>query len=409
MGMITCLNDILVPHLKGVFSLTYAQAALVQCCFFTAYLVVSIPSGRFAEKFGYKNGIVVGLLVAAFGCALFWPAAEYLSYSFFLMALFVLASGIVLIQVALNPYVSLLGPPDTASSRLTVTQAFNSVGTAIAPKIGAFFILGSAASAGGVAIIGSQEHASYVQGPYLVLSSIMVVVALVLMAIRMPSVSGLRSSASLGVVHRTMWSHRHLVLGALAIFMYVGAEVSIGSFLINLISLPEVAGIPEDQSAEYLALYWGGAMVGRFVGSAVMRFVCPASVLAFNALSVILLVATAIFSGGYVAVWCLVAVGLFNSVMFPTIFTLAVKGLDSQTSRGSGLLCTSIFGGAIVPVIHGVCADYIGLLPAFSVPLLCYVYVMYYGFRGHRTSGHQGRLYEADTLDERNAVGRVSA
>ena len=169
MGMITCLNDILVPHLKGVFTLTYAQAALVQFCFFTAYLIVSIPSGMFAERFGYKNGIVVGLLVAALGCALFWPAAEYLSYSFFLVALFVLASGIVLIQVALNPYVSLLGPAETASSRLTITQAFNSVGTAVAPKIGAFFILGAAASAGGAAVIGSPDQASYVQGPYLVL------------------------------------------------------------------------------------------------------------------------------------------------------------------------------------------------------------------------------------------------
>ncbi len=399
LGMLTCLNDVLVPHLKAVFTLSYVEAALIQFCFFAAYFIKSMPSGTVIERLGYKRGIIIGLLVAAIGCILFWPAASERSYPFFLGALFVLASGITLIQVSMNPYVSILGKPETASSRLAIVQAFNSVGTAIAPQIGALFILGTAViSASDIAAMSEADRIAYqtaeaasVQGPYMWLAGILIVLAIILMLVKLPDIKNADSIVKLDESsnrgNTSIWSHRHLILGAIGIFMYVGAEVSIGSFLINLIALPEIADLPEAKASFYLSLYWGSAMFGRFIGGAVMRYVYPGTVLAFNAVVIIALITTAILSGGHIAMWSLLSIGLFNSIMFPTIFTLAVKGLGHQTSKASGILCMAIVGGAIVPLIHGFFADRIGLLAAFFVPLLCYTYVLYYGTKGHRAAG----------------------
>ncbi|NKD54414.1 MULTISPECIES: sugar MFS transporter [unclassified Haematospirillum] len=403
LGMITCLNDVLVPHLKAVFTLSYAEAALVQFCFFTAYFFVSLPSGMLAERIGYKRGLVVGFLVTAAGCMAFWPAASERSYPLFLGALFILASGITLIQVCMNPYVSILGKQETASSRLAVVQAFNSVGTTIAPYIGSLFILSTVVlSASELAGMSELEQAAYrakeaasVQGPYMWLAGILIANALALMFIKLPDIRNTNSVIDLDKStdaknHGSIWSHRHLVLGTIGIFMYVGAEVAIGSFLINLLAMPEIAGLPEAGAGFYLSLYWGGAMVGRFVGAAIMRYVNPGAFLSFNCTIAIGLIITAILSSGHVAMWSLIAVGLFNSIMFPTIFTLSVRGLGHHTSKASGILCMAIVGGAIVPLIHGFVADQVGLLAAFFVPLVCYAYILYYGVKGHRAGdAHQ--------------------
>lgn len=403
LGMITGLNDVLIPLLKAVFTLSYVEAALIQFYYFTAYFIMSMPSGAMIERLGYKRGIIIGLLVAATGCMLFWPAASERSYPFFLGALFVLASGITLVQVSMNPYVSVLGKPETTSSRLTIVQAFNSAGTTIAPQIGALFILGTAiVSASDLAAMSEADRIAYqtaeaasVQGPYMWLAGILISVAITLMLIKLPDIKNADSIVELNensnIGNTSIWSHRHLILGAIGIFMYVGAEVSIGSFLINLIALPEIAGLPEAEASFYLSLYWGSAMVGRFIGGAVMRYVYPGTVLAFNSVVIVALITTAILSGGYIAMWSLLSIGLFNSIMFPTIFTLAVKGLGHHTSKASGILCMAIVGGAVVPLIHGLFADQVGLLAAFFVPLLCYIYILYYGTKGHRTVGSSVR------------------
>jgi len=382
-GLITSLNDILIPHLKGAFALTYVQAMLVQLCFFGAYFAMSFPSGWLVERVGYQRGIVFGLFIAACGCALFHPAAGTHRYGFFLAALFVLASGITLLQVAANPYVAILGPPATASSRLTLTQAFNSVGTTIGPYVGAQLILGSASLAG---------DATSVQGPYLGLAAALLVIAAIVAASRLPDVAG-EGAGSPGPSGDTtphparrpgVWHYRHLVLGAVAIFAYVGAEVSIGSLLVNAMGRPEIAGLPTAVAGEYLSLYWGGAMVGRFVGSVLLTRLAPGRVLACNAAIAALLLVLAMAVAGHVAMWVLLAIGLCNSIMFPTIFTLAIRGLGDHTGEGSGVLCMAIVGGAIVPVLQGAFADHLGVLASFVVPVACYLYIVHYGVNGHR-------------------------
>jgi FHS family L-fucose permease-like MFS transporter len=380
-GLITSLNDILIPHLKGAFALTYVQAMLVQFCFFGAYFAMSFPSGWLVERVGYKRGIVTGLVVAACACVLFYPAAGTHRYPLFLAALFVLASGITLLQVAANPYVAILGRPETASSRLTLTQAFNSVGTTIGPYVGAQLILGSAALAG---------DATSVQKPYLGLAAALLVIAGIVAAFRLPQVEDQpaaapgRSGSAAPTLRPSVWHYRHLVLGAIAIFAYVGAEVSIGSLLVNAMGRPEIAGLPTAVAGEYLSLYWGGAMVGRFVGSALLARLAPGRVLACNAGVAVLLLALAMAVAGHVAMWALLAIGLFNSIMFPTIFTLAIRGLGNHTGEGSGVLCMAIVGGAIVPVLQGAVADHLGVLVSFAVPVVCYLYIVHYGLNGHR-------------------------
>ncbi len=380
-GLITSLNDILIPHLKSAFSLSYVEVMLIQSCFFGAYFVMSLPSGLIVKRIGYKHGITVGLSIAGMGCLLFYPAAASRSYPLFLGALFVLASGITLLQVAANPYVAILGEPETSSSRLTLTQAFNSLGTTIGPFLGSMLILSASTST----MHGDERlaEAAKVQGPYVLLALILFAIAIAFAALRLPEVRAHREQAAAANAHETVWSHRHLVLGALAIFLYVGAEVSIGSFLVNFMSQPYIGGISEEIAGRYLSYYWGGAMVGRFIGAVVMMRINPGRALAFNAAMIVCLLLVAILFSGKTAMWSMLAVGLFNSIMFPTIFTLAIRELGKFTDAGSGLLCMAIVGGAVVPVIQGYFADSISLLYSFILPLLCYLYIAYYGMRGH--------------------------
>lgn len=386
-GFITCLNDILIPHLKNVFSLNYTQAMLIQFCFFGAYFIVSIPAGSLVQKIGYKKGIVVGLLIAALGCLAFLPAANFRTYAMFLGGLFILASGITILQVSANPYVAALGKPETASSRLTLTQAFNSLGTTVAPFLGAFFILsvtvGDASSLTGVELdTYRQTEANAVKLPYAILAGAFVLLALLFARLRLPVVHAEAENGESG--DGSAWRFGHLRMGALGIFLYVGAEVAIGSFLINFIGLPEITGKTESQAAHYVAYYWGGAMVGRFIGALVMRYIAAGKLLAFNALCVVLCIGLAILSKGYIAMWAMLAVGLFNSIMFPTIFSLAINGLGRHTGKGSGILCLAIVGGAIIPLLQGMLADLLGVQLAFIMPIICYLYICYYGLIGSK-------------------------
>ena len=390
-GLITSLNDILIPHLKAAFSLSYVQAMLIQFCFFGAYFVMSLPSGFLVERVGYKRGIIVGLAVAGSGCLLMYPAAGMQSYFFFLFALFVLASGITLLQVAANPYVAILGRPERAPSRLTMTQAFNSLGTTIGPFFGSILILAAVKPAAtSEAVTSRAAEAASVQGPYFILAMVLFALAVAIALVHLPVINARDQAASDASAipqthHDSVWGYRHLVLGAIGIFMYVGGEVTIGSFLVNFMNQPEIAGLTEETAGKYLSFYWGGAMVGRFIGAVVMTRVKPANVLTFNSVVVMALLLIAMAVAGPTAMWCLLAIGLFNSIMFPTIFTLAIDGLGKHTGAGSGVLCMAIVGGAIVPVIQGFLADNISLLYSFVTPLVCYLYIAYYGLKGYRT------------------------
>lgn len=371
-GFLTSLNDILIPHLKNVFDLNYTQAMLVQFCFFGAYFLVSIPAGHIVGKLGLQRGIVVGLVIAGCGCLLFYPAAIVMSYPVFLGALFVLASGITILQVSANPFVTLLGNSETASSRLTMTQAFNSLGTTVAPFFGAYLILSEATD--------MAANAEAVQMPYVGLAAALFFMAAIFAYLKLPNVMPAKTAD----VEGSAWEYRHLVLGAVGIFVYVGAEVSIGSFIVNYLHEPNIAGFDEVTAAKYLAYYWGGAMVGRFIGAAVMQKISGGVVLAFNAAAVVVLLIVTMVTTGEVSMWAVLAVGLFNSIMFPTIFSLAVSGLGAHTAQGSGILCLAIVGGAIVPLLQGVFADSMGIQISFIVPLVCYFYIAYYGLVGSK-------------------------
>jgi FHS family L-fucose permease-like MFS transporter len=391
-GLLTSLNDVLIPHLKAVYTLSYAQAMLVQFCFFGAYFIVSLPAGMLIKRIGYQKGAVTGLMIAAGGCALFYPAATS-GYALFLLAFFVLAAGITILQVAANPYVTELGDPQTASSRLTLTQAFNSLGTTVAPALGGMLILGGV-------VLGATElkalpqaeqlayhakEASMVQGPYLVLAAALMGLALLFAFARLPKITHAAPVASVGsvgsVAKTSVLSHSHLVMGAIGIFLYVGGEVSIGSFLISFMGEPSIAGLTQAQAANYVSFYWGGAMVGRFLGFAVMRTVSPGKALAFNAACSIGLILLATFGSGTMAMWAILAVGLCNSIMFPTIFSMALHKLGALTGQGSGVLCMAIVGGALVPYVQGRLADMIGLQPSFLVPAACYTFILFFGVK----------------------------
>jgi FHS family L-fucose permease-like MFS transporter len=378
-GFITCLNDILIPHLRGVFNLSYTQAMLIQSCFFGAYFLVSLPAGYIVKKLGFQKGIVSGLLVAAIGCLAFYPAAALLSYPMFLLALFILASGITILQVSANPFVSLLGDPNTASSRLTLTQAFNSLGTTVAPFFGAYLILDHVAEG----MSQASNSAEAVQMPYVLLAAMLLVLAAIFAWLKLPSIeSNQTDNVDASKPTGSIWNYRHLVLGAIGIFVYVGAEVSIGSFLVSFFNDPTIANLAEADAAKYIAYYWGGAMVGRFVGAAVMQRIPAGKVLAFNATLAIVLVAIAIVASGQIAMWSILLVGLCNSIMFPAIFSLALSGLGKFTSQGSGILCLAIVGGAIIPLLQGVTADFIGIQYSFVLPIFCYIFIVYYGLKG---------------------------
>ena len=377
-GFITCLNDILIPHLKGVFELSYSQAMLIQFCFFGAYFLVSLPSGALVKKLGYQKGIVIGLTVASLGCLCFYPAAALHSYPVFLLALFILASGITLLQVSANPYVSMLGQAKTASARLTLTQAFNALGTTVAPFFGALLILGQAAES-----MSAQESAQSVQMPYVLLAAMLLALAGLFAYLKLPKMTVADEILTDGAT-TSAWQYKHLVLGAVGIFAYVGAEVSIGSFLVSFLAEPNIAGFAESEAAKYIAYYWGGAMVGRFIGAAVMQKIAAGSVLCFNALLAVLLIFITVTTSGSVAMWAILLVGLCNSIMFPTIFSLAINGLGKDTGQGSGILCLAIVGGAIMPLIQGVLADQIGVQMAFILPIVSYVFIAYYGLLGSK-------------------------
>ena len=382
MGFITCMNDILIPHLKDIFKLTNVQAMLIQFCFFTAYAIMSIPMGHFVGKIGYKNGVIGGFLLTAVGCLLFYPAAESLSYPTFLGALFILASGVTLLQVAGNPYVTLLAKPGKESVTLTLVQAFNSLGTTIAPKIGSYLIFADAAQKASKA-----EQIASVQIPYLGLAGFLILLAVFVKMIRLPDARKIAVEES---EHNhdgksSVWQYKHLILGVVGIFCYVGAEVSIGSFMVNVLGF--LKGLNHAKAADMLALYWGGAMVGRFLGSAVMARVAPNRYLAFNASVATALLVIAIMVGkgnADVAMWALIAIGFFNSIMFPTIFSLATKNLGKFTNSASGILCTAIVGGALIPVLQGKIADDFGMMISYVAPAVCYLYIVFFALKGYK-------------------------
>tara|TARA_B100000809_G_scaffold141837_1_gene139404 strand:- start:42268 stop:43689 length:1422 start_codon:yes stop_codon:yes gene_type:complete len=433
-GFITCMNDILIPYLKDVFALSYFQAMLIQFAFFGAYFVgsliyffISMLYGDPIAKMGYKNGIILGLVISAIGCALFIPAASYLIYGFFLGALFCLGLGLTVLQIAANPYVAILGSSKTASSRLNLAQGFNSFGYTIAPVIGGYLIF---SSLGGKDIIGADA----LKIPYLGLSMLFLLLAAVIKFYPLPIVTESESvEKGAGAL-----KHRHLVFGMIAIFMYVGGEVSIGSLLVNFFGLPEIAGLEEIAASAFLSFYWGGTMIGRFLGAislsnieagkkfglmaitAIATFFViygvvylntgislqeispflifiglnllafrfgnsnPQRTLAIFSGIVIVLLTIVILTSGKVAFWSVIAIGLFNSIMWSNVFTLAISGLGKYTSQASSLLVMAILGGALVPLVQGVLADAIGIQMSFALPIVCYAFLGYYGLKGYK-------------------------
>jgi MFS transporter, FHS family, L-fucose permease len=424
-GFITCMNDILIPYLQGIFNLTSFQAGLIQSAFFSAYFLISLiyflvstNVGDPLAKIGYKNGVIIGLITAAIGCVLFYPAAEAKLFSIFLLALFVLASGITILQMSANPYVALLGSAATSSSRLNLTQAFNSLGTTIAPIIGGKLIFEA---------VGGKENmtAEAVKSPYLFLGATLAIIAVIIGFTRLPKFTGETIEKGLGVL-----KFSHLTLGVVAIFMYVGGEVAIGTFLVRYFG--ELKGFSEITAAGFVSYFWGGAMVGRFIGAisltdrssnqkyafiAIIGLIAvmtvyflsenlnfalivlgmivgnaigfslgkslPARTLAIFSIIVVLLLITTVVTTGDVAMWSVIAIGLFNSIMFPTIFTLAIRDLGKYTSQGSSLLVMAIVGGAIIPPLMGYIADKLSFQQAYIFPAVCYLYIFYYGWKGH--------------------------
>ena len=398
-GFLTALNDILVPHLKSIFDLNYTRVMLINSAFFGSYFVFAIPAGLVIEKIGYKRTMVVGLLIMAVGALLFVPAANAPSFELFLAALIVLAAGVTALQVAANPYVTVLGPARTASSRLNLTQAFNSLGTTIAPYVGGMLILAAAPLSSGeldkLSAAARQayrlQEASTVKIPYIGIAVALTALALAIAMFNLPKIETTREFRPMGetdAAARDLWKQRQLVLGALAIFLYVGAEVAIGSFLINYFTQPNIGNMTVKAAAGLVSLYWFSAMIGRFIGAAGLQKLSTRAVLGTVAVVACLLVVTSMLSHGWLAMATIILVGLFNSVMFPSIFTLGVEGLGPLTAKGSGLMVQAIVGGAIIPVAEGALADHIGIHHAFILPALCYIYIAYYGFRGsvHKTA-----------------------
>lgn len=405
-GFITVLVDSLIPRIRELFTLTYFQAGLVQFSFFGAYFVLSIPAGFILSKIGYKKGIVLGLLIMALGCLLFYPAAEFRLFPIFLLAYFVLAGGMTVLQVAANPYVAVLGPEETASSRLNLSQAFNSLGTAIAPAIGAMFILSDKVkSTEEISALSDSAKDSYlaaeaaaVQSPFLAITGFIVLLGLIFAFVKLPKI--LQKAPKGG--YREVLKSKSLVMGAVGIFVYVGAEVAIGSYLVNYFIDMDMASVIKGNAkmsaisesilgsslstiddfaivGAFVTFYWSGAMIGRFIGAFLTKYLNPAFVLSFFAIGAIILVGTSASTSGLISLWAILAVGLFNSIMFPTIFTLAIDGLDDLKPQASGVLCTMIVGGAIIPPLYGLLTDSYGFKMALALVMICYLYIYYYG------------------------------
>ncbi len=423
-GFLTCLNDVIIPHLKATFELNYAEALLVQFAFFSSYFIFSYPGGMVVERFGYKRAMIAGLITMAVGAGTFVPASYIASFPIFLAALIILAAGMTVVQVAINPYVTVIGPTATASSRLNLAQAFNSVGTFIAPSIGAFLILGgvgqiSPARLHSLPSAVQQSYraaqASSVRMPYIGLALMLLLLAIALGVIKLKTQTGVsqhtqdfRPGAFAEALSRpdSIWRHPWLLFAALGIFTYVGAEVSIGSLLVNYMGLPQIAHLPEQTAAYFLPVYWGGLMIGRFAGSAILQRVRTGLVVGIAATCAFVLVLISMHTQGTglvysqavdlfghhkhlilprsIPMWTMLAIGLCNSVMFPSIFTMGVQVLGPLTSKGSSLLIAAILGGAIIPEIQGHIADSIGLQPAFIVPAICFVYIGCFGFAAVR-------------------------
>lgn len=385
-GGITSLNDVIIPKLKELFTLNYTQAMLVQFCFFAAYLVIGIPGARLVKKIGYMRGAVAGLVTMMAGCLLFIPASQTATYALFLLALFVLASGVVIVQVVANPLISLLGKPQTVHSRLTFAQAFNSVGTTVFPYFGAILILGSLATVTADQLSGVEldayrtaESQAIVHG-YLGIAAALAVVAGVVWLFR-NALKGEQHEASSGLAGLDLLGRKRFGFGALCIFLYVGAEVSIGSLIVSYLMQEQVMGLAEQSAGKLIAWYWGGAMVGRFIGSAVLRVVSPGKVLAAVAIGAIALIALSTHSTGALAGYSLLAVGLMNAIMFPTIFTLACEKLGARAADGSGIINVAIFGGAVIPLLTGMIADATGSLAlSFVLPAACYAVIAGFGW-----------------------------
>ena len=384
-GFCTVLNDVLVPHLKAVFEMNYVQTMLIQFTFFGTYFLLSLPSAKLIERMGYRHSIGIGLAVMALGCLIFYPAAAVPSFELFLTALFVLAAGITLLQVAANPYVAVLGPERTASARLNLAQGFNSVGTLLAPLFGGLLILGrtKAGTVTGNLVQTVQDRmadAHSVQLPYLGIAVVLLAVAALFWVVRLPDFP--TRPATEAEAKDSLWRHKALVMGTVAIFVYVGAEVSIGSLLINYMASPHISLMTTAQAANYLSYYWGGAMIGRFaLGAIMMRYAAPAKILGDNCVAALFLIALSMAAHGPLAMWAILLVGLCNSIMFPTIFTLSIRGLGPLTGRGSGVLIMAIFGGAIVPLLQATVADNLGLTISFVIPMVCYAYIWLFARR----------------------------
>ncbi|MBX3593805.1 MAG: sugar MFS transporter [Sphingomonas sp.] len=389
-GGITSLNDVIIPKLKELFTLNYTQAMLVQFCFFTAYLVIGIPGAKLVKKLGYMRGAVAGLLTMMVGCLLFIPASQTATYWVFLLALFVLASGVVVVQVVANPLISLLGKPETAHSRLTFAQAFNSLGTTVFPFFGALLILGSLAKVSADQLSGAEldayrtaESQAIVHG-YLGLAVALAFVAGVVWLFR-NRLKGEKHEASVGLAGFDLLKRPRFGFGALCIFLYVGAEVSIGSLIVSYLMQPGVMGLQEQAAGKLIAYYWGGAMIGRFIGSALMRVISPGKLLALVAVGAITLILISTNSSGSVSGYSLLAIGLMNSIMFPTIFALASERLGSRAADGSGIINVAIFGGAVVPLATGALADATGSLGlALALPAICYAVIAAFGIYARR-------------------------
>lgn len=391
-GFLTILNDILIPHLKKIFDLNYVEVLLIQFAYFSGYFIFSFPAGKLIDRIGYKRAMVSGLLIMALGSFLFIPAAMVAWYPLFLGALLVLSAGITVLQVSANPYVAVLGPARTASSRLNLTQGFNSLGTTLAPYIGGLLILTAIPDRDTINKLSPAaqqafriQMASSVKLPYLGLGLIAILLAVAIAFYKLPVIAHTQHQKDEHL--ESIWKYRHLVLAAIGIFVYVGAEVSIGSIFINYVTLPTIGNISPKAASGFLSFYWGCLMIGRFSGSALLQKVSSKLVLGISAASAILLVTISMLSSGHLAMWSVIAVGLFNSIMFPIIFTWGIAELGPLTSKASSLLIMAIVGGAAIPLMVGALADRYGIQRALILPVICYVYVLIYTFVGSKPSG----------------------
>lgn len=374
-GAIVSLNDVLIPHLKSLFNMNYTETMLIQFCYFGAYFTMAVPASMVIGKIGYKNGIVIGLSIVSVGCLIFLPAAYLISYGLFLFGLLVMATGNVFLQVVGNPYVSVLGAPETASSRLNLAQGINSLATTIAPLFGAYFILGQYNS--------NVEHAASVQGPYLGLAIATFIIAGVFALMKLPEIRKTEKSNIEGNVLK----YRQLKLGVIALTLYVGAEVSIGSFIVSYLGEPNIAGMKAQDAAKYIPLYWGGLMIGRFLGSAILQKISAQKVLVFASVAAFLFLLITILTDGFVSMWAMLLTGLFNSIMWSNIFALSIDGLGDLTIKASGILVMAPVGGAVLPLLQGIFADisFVGLKYSYALPLLCYLFIFYYGMNGYKS------------------------